>query len=180
MTQPEPKEASASRNSLLEAVESLLSEGRPLEVGAFELTADGKLRRRETGTPLVFSFDFRGIFIDVEVTTEVGGKVTLHATLGSVPYSVESPKARRAIRSIVAVAGKQPRGRLYFGDDQSLRLEASAEPPTPCTPAAVVATITAVLLDFIPILDILAAQMTVESRRPQAPVSPTGAKGNAA
>lgn len=176
MTQSEPSnEASASRNSLLEAVESLVSEGRPLEVGDFELTADGKLRRRSSDKPLAFSFDFRGIFIDVEVATGGGGAITLRAALGNLPFSAESPKARRAIRCIVAVAGQQQRGRLYLGEDQILRLEASAEPPAPCTPAAVVATIAALLLDFLPILNILAAQMTVRSPQPQ-----VSAKGTAA
>ena len=82
-------------------------------------------------------------------------RVRLTAELGKLPYSMEIGEGRRLIRRILHESARAPHGRIGLSEDDDIRLAAVSTPPAPFTPASLMATLTALLLDFQPYLDLL-------------------------
>lgn len=163
--EPEVKDGSGSvAVDLSSAIEAVTTQMSPLEVGSIELGEDGQIRRRADDVPLNFGFTYLGIEFTGIINTGDDAEVTLHAELGKLPFSIESSDGRRWSRHIIALGGNLPHGKLFLTDSQDMRLEAAWTPPSPRTPVSIIATITSLLLDFKPYLEILAEVLAPESQ----------------
>ena len=136
----------------------LLSEHAfPLEIGKLELCERGHVRLRDGTAPVAFAFAYLGIDFQVEVETAEQHAVALSARLGRVPFTVESPHNRRFVSRLVAQGGCSPNGRLRVDDYNMVCVEATKVPPAPRTPASIMATVVALLLELKPYLETLGA-----------------------
>jgi len=137
----------------------------PLKAGEIQLDAQGRIQARNEAMPLRFGFAYRGIEYDAAVETAPGPQagqqigpqmVRLTAELGKMPYTMEIGEGRRLIRRILCESTRAPHGGIGLGERDDMRLEAVSTPPEPFTPASLMATLTALLLEFQPYLDLLA------------------------
>lgn len=129
--------------------------GVPLRVGQIQIDEQGRIRRRDEPGPLRFEFAYRGVEYGAEVETAADPRVRLTAELGKLPYSIEIGDRRRLIRRILRASERAPRGRIVLSDSDDMRLEAASAPPEPFTPASLMATLAALLLELQPYLDLL-------------------------
>ncbi len=127
----------------------------PLKVGEIQVDDQGRIGPRDSAVPIYLSFAFRGVQYHAEVVTESEPRVRLTADLGKLPYSMEIGSGRHLIRRIVDASAQAYHGRINLSKDHDIRLEAVSTPPEPFTPASLMATLTALLFDFQPYLDLL-------------------------
>lgn len=127
----------------------------PLKVGDIRVDERGRIRPRDSTAPLRLGFAYRGVEYHAEVETAPEPRVRLTAELGKLPYSMEIGEGRRLIRRILDQCAHIPQGHIELSEDHDLRLEAISTPPEPFTPASLMATLTALLLDFRPYLELL-------------------------
>ncbi len=153
---PEHDEPTESAGAELAAT-AAWAKGRcfPLKVGEIRVDDRGRIRPRDSTAPLHLGFAYRGVEYHAEVETEPEPRVRLTADLGKLPYSMEIGEGRRLIRRILDESARTSHGRVALSEDDDLRLEAVSTPPEPFTPASLMATLTALLLDFQPYLDLL-------------------------
>ncbi|MHA1151743.1 MAG: hypothetical protein ACTSQ7_03600 [Alphaproteobacteria bacterium] len=142
-------------SELSAAVASIAGRCFPLEVGDFRVDERGRIRPRDSAVPLRLAFAYRGVEYHAEVETASEPQVRLTAELGKLPYSMEIGEGRRLIRRILDESARASHGRINLSKDDDLRLEAVSTPPEPFTPASLMATLTALLFDFQPYLDLL-------------------------
>jgi hypothetical protein len=128
----------------------------PLHVGEIELNGQGRIRARDDNEPLRFGFAYLGIEFRAEVETESQPRVKLIAEFGKLPYSMEIGDGRGLIRRILAASARVPHAQIGLSEFDDMRLEAESSPPSPFTPVSFMATVTALVLDFRPYLDLLA------------------------
>ncbi len=145
----------AERVSGLRDILALLAGGRSLQVGDLEFDEDGRIRLRSGDQPLRFAFAFRGVDFEAQIETVPEALITLSAELGKVPFSMEQGADRRITQRIVEATADLPCGRIEISQAQDMSLIATAQPPSPLTPASVMAAITTLLLDFGPYIDLL-------------------------
>jgi len=145
----------------------------PLEVGEIWIDERGRIRSRDDAAPLRLGFAYRGVEYRAEVETASEPRVRLTAELGKLPYSMEIGEGRRLIRCILHESARAPHGRIDLSEDDDIRLEAASTPPAPFTPASLMATLTALLFDFQPYLDLL-GQVLDDARRAMAADGPNG------
>ena len=145
----------------------------PLEVGEIWVDERGRIRSRNDAAPLHLGFAYRGVEYRAEVETASEPRVRLTAELGKLPYSMEIGEGRRLIRCILHESARAPHGRIDLSEDDDIRLEAASTPPAPFTPASLMATLTALLFDFQPYLDLL-GQVLDDARRAMAADGPNG------
>lgn len=70
-----------------------------------------------------FSFELDGIGVEVRrITHEKSDKVLISATIGRLPFSIESPERRDAIRTLVMATRRLPR--LHFSIDTAGKITA--------------------------------------------------------
>jgi hypothetical protein len=134
-------------------------------MGSFKVDGDGRIHGREPGVPLNFSFDYRGIQFDSVIEIEPQPRVRLSAELGRLPFSMQAGEGRRLSRRIVEATRALPHGRINLDELQDMHLQAECVPPTPLTPSSVIATVTAMLLDFKPYLVLLGQALEFGLRR---------------
>ncbi len=127
----------------------------PLKVGEVRVDERGRIRSRDDAAPLRLGFAYRGVEYRAEVETASEPRVRLTAELGKLPYSMEIGEGRRLIRRILHESARAPHGRIDLSEDDDIRLEAASTPPAPFTPASLMATLTALLFDFQPYLDLV-------------------------
>lgn len=147
------------------SVKDLARSGISARIGGFEVDGDGRIRSREPGLPLNFRFDYRGILFDSVVEFEPQPRVRLSAELGKLPFSMQAGEGRRWSQRIVAATRALPHGRINVDELQDMRLQAECVPPSPLTPSSVMATVTAMLLDFKPYLALLGQALEFGLRR---------------
>ena len=128
----------------------------PLRVGDIEIDGRGRIRARGDKGPLRFAFTYRGVEFGAEVATGAEPRVRLSAELGKLPYSMEIGHGRHTIRRILMASAQLPHGRIGLSDSDDMRIEAESSPPSPFTPASLMAAVAALLLDFRPYLDLVA------------------------
>ncbi len=143
----------------------------PLNVGEIWVDERGRIRPRDDAAPLRLGFAYRGVEYRAEVDTASEPQVRLTAELGKLPYSMEIGEGRRLIRRILHQSARAPHGRIGLSEDDDIRLEAAATPPVPLTPASLMATLTALLFDFQPYLDLL-GRVLDDARRAMAADDP--------
>lgn len=147
---------SVENTSGLRDIVSLLASGRsPFQIGDLGIGEDGRIRLRSGDRPLCFAFAFRGADFEARMETSPKALITLSAELGKVPYSMEQGTDRRATQRIVEATAGLPGGRIEISKSQDMSLVATAQPPSPLTPASVMAAITSLLLNFGPYIDLL-------------------------
>lgn len=139
----------------------------PVKVGEIQIDAQGRIQPRDSTVPLNLTFAYRGIHYHAEVETTSEPRVRLTADLGKLPFSMEIGAGRHLIRCILNSSARAYYGRINLSQDQDIFLEAESIPPEPFTPVSLMATLTALLLDFRPYLDLL-GQVLTESQRPKA------------
>ena len=127
----------------------------PLKVGEFEIDERGRIQPRDDTVPLRLGFAYRGVEYHAEVETVSEPLVRLTAELGKLPYSLEIGEGRRLVRRILDESARASHGRIDLSEGDDIRLEAVSTPPKPFTPASLMATLTALLIDFQPYLDLL-------------------------
>jgi hypothetical protein len=141
----------------------------PLRVGDIEIDGQGRIRARGDKGPLRFAFAYRGVEFGAEVATGTEPRVRLSAELGKLPYSMEIGHGRHTIRRILMASALLPHGRIGLSDSDDMRLEAESSPPSPFTPASLMAVVAALLLDFRPYLDLVARVLDGAQRIDPAP-----------
>ncbi len=153
---PELDGSAATSGSELSATAALVA-GRcfPIRVGEFRVDERGRIQRRDDAAPLRLGFAYRGVEYRAEVETASEPLVRLTADLGKLPYSLEIGEGRRLVRRILDQSAQAPHGGISLSEDDDIRLEAVSTPPEPLTPASLMATLTALLFDFQPYLEIL-------------------------
>lgn len=157
---PEDKARPSIVAELRAAVERFAERDTPLQVGELGVDEHGRLCPREAGTPLTFGFLYRGIGFNAEVRGAPDAHLSLNANLGKLPFSAELGVGRAETLRILADTAKLPRGQIVLSQDHDIQLCAESPAPTPLTPAAVMATLTALLLDFKPYIELLRASLT--------------------
>ncbi len=163
---------SVEDTSGLRGIVSLLATGRsPFQVGDLEMREDGRIRLRSGDRPRCFAFAYRGADFEARMETSPEALITLSAELGKVPYSMEQGTDRRATQRIVEATADLPGGRIEISESQDMSLVATAQPPSPLTPASVMAAITSLLLDFGPYIDLLRETLTGNQRQPRTSTS---------
>lgn len=145
-------------------VEVLAQTSSPVEVGEIEFGQEGVLRQRTSDKPLTFTFFYHGIKWAAAVPHDRDGPIKLTAVLGVIPYSIENAFGRRAAKAIVARA-HLPNGRLWIDDTTRVHIELSGTPPRPRTPVSVLSSVTAMLIDAKPYLDLLDVALRRSRRR---------------
>jgi hypothetical protein len=133
----------------------LVTRELPLEIGAVQVDDEGRLTARDRDAPLRFRFVYAEVPFAAEVSTGQTPLVRLAADFGALPYTIESPAARRWTLRLIQASAARKRGRLELTRDKEIRLRAEAVPPAPYTPVSIMATVTALLLDFKPMLELL-------------------------
>jgi len=149
---PEHAEGTSGLRDIL----ALITEDRsPFQVGDLVFNEDDRIRLRGDAQPLCFAFAFRGVDFEARMVTSPEALITLSAELGKVPYSIEQGADRRGTQRIVEATADMPNGRIEISGSQDMSLVATAQPPSPLTPASIMAAITSLLLDFGPYIDLL-------------------------
>ena len=136
----------------------------PLKVGEIQVDKQGRIQPRDSAAPLRLGFAYRGVEYHAEIDTASEPQVRLTADLGKLPYTMEIGEGRHLIRRILDQSACTAHGRIGLSEDNDMRLEAVSAPPEPFTPASLMATLTALLFDFQPYLDLL-GQVLDDARR---------------
>jgi len=153
------------------AVKQVAGAAFPLEVGSVSLGDDGHIRRSDEDRPLYFRFTACGITFDAHLDNKTA-PLRLRANLGKLPFSAESPDARRLARTVIAATDRLRRGHILLSAEQDMVLEGELNTPSPRTPVSVIATAVSLILDFKPYLDLLGEAVTVRRSQPQQPGEP--------
>src|SRR3546814_11433859 len=86
----------------------------------------------------VCSSDLCGVQFEAEIAGRTA-PLCLRANLGKLPYSAESPEARSLARVVLGASGRLRRGQILLTPDHDMMLEGEIAPPTPRTPARIIA-----------------------------------------
>ncbi|MDJ0896531.1 MAG: hypothetical protein QNJ92_15405 [Alphaproteobacteria bacterium] len=121
------------------AIEVLASESEPLELDSLAADADGLLCRSRAAKVLSFHFRFAGIAFDAMAAKADGlTRLLVSAPVGPVPYTVESPTARRFLLDTLRRPQRDGFGRLVMDHQGKVRLEAVLETDRSLCPAVLV------------------------------------------
>lgn len=155
----------------LSAVNRLAGAALPLEVGSLALGDDGHIRCTPGDRPLAFRFSACGVQFEASIAGR-GAPLRLRANLGKLPYSAESPEARSVTRSVLAATARLRRGHILLTAEHDMMLEGELAPPSPRTPAHVIATAVALVLEFQPYLALLGEAVALRRETPLPPEGP--------
>ncbi|MCG8593269.1 MAG: hypothetical protein MI785_02700 [Kiloniellales bacterium] len=161
-TTPQPIE------SAIPTIEALARQNLPLEFGAVELDAEGRVAPRDPQKPLQVRFHYLGVPFDIEISGAGSDEVRLAADLGELPYTAESPLGRRYAQRAILAAGALPHGRIFIDNRQHIRFEAACPRPSPLTISQVFAAIALMLLEALPYLRFLTEVLPQRSYRHRA------------
>ncbi len=146
-------------------IEALAKQNLPLEFGAVEVDALGRVRRRDPAKPLHFRFHYLGVPFDVEIPGAESTAIRLFSDFGELPYTAESPLGRHYAQQLVRLAAVLPHGRVLIDSRQHIRLEATCARPSPSTISHVFAAIAAMMLEALPYLRFLTEVLPQRSYR---------------
>jgi hypothetical protein len=135
----------------------------PIEVGHLSVSPAGQVATYPFPYTVAFDFVFHGVPFHAELPNKADAPLTLSAVLGILPYSAETVTGRRATLDILRLA-KPARGEITLETGGRIHARFSAPVPRPRTPVTVVATVSCLLLDVRPYLDLLAAAGAVRPR----------------
>ncbi len=169
---PELDGPTATAGTELSATAALVAGRRsPIKIGEYRVDEQGRIQPRDETEPLRLGFAYRGVEYHAVIETVSEPLVRLTAELGKLPYSLEIGEGRRLVRRILDGSARASHGRISLSEDDDIRLEATSTPPEPFTPASLMATLTALLLDFQPYLDLL-GRVLDDARRAKASDTP--------
>lgn len=149
------KDATPGRRNVPEAINLVSARDMSFDAGNLEVDKDGRLRPRDGDKPLCFRFEFAGAPFEVVVTAGEAPLVQVTGDLGILPYTIESPAARRWALRVISASSQMRRGCLELDSSYAIRLRAAAPPPAQRNPVTIMSTVTALLLDFKPWLELL-------------------------
>jgi hypothetical protein len=137
--------------ALPQAIDVLTGQPVPFPLKALAVDASGRIARREHGD-VVFSFAVVGTeFRACARSGAEGVQLAIEADLAKLPFSAESPAARRELQRL-ANETRLAHGRLLLVDQRQLSLATRVEVPTPATPVDVIAGLVAMVLELRPTL----------------------------
>lgn len=174
----EPGGGTGVPESAKTAVGELAGATLPLEVGSISVGEDGHIRCSNEDRPLAFRFTACGVQFEAEIASR-SAPLRLRADLGKLPFSAESPEARSLTRVVLGATGRLRRGHILLSSEHDMVLEGELAPPSPRTPASVIATAVALVLDFQPYLALLAEAVALRRVLPQPPASEDAAPAGA-
>lgn len=140
----------------------------PLEVGSLALGEDGHIQHGREDSPLHFRFTACGLDFEADLAGK-DAPLRLTAHLGKLPYTAQSPDGRRLARSVLAATDRLRRGQILLTENQDMILQGELTPPSPRTAVNVIATATALILDFKPYIDLMAEALNLYPQRPSEP-----------
>jgi hypothetical protein len=164
----EQSDDAAAQTSGTSTVKQMSGTALPLEVGSVVLGEDGHIRSNTEDRPISFRFTACGIEFEASLADR-RAPLRLSANLGKLPFSAESPDARRLARTVMAATDRLRRGHILLSPDQDMVLEGELNPPSPRTPANVIATAVALVLDFKPYIDLLGEAVALRRAPPRPP-----------
>jgi hypothetical protein len=150
----EPEGPGSIPESGKSALKGVANAPLPLEFGGVAIGEDGHIERTHQDRPLSFRFSACGVVFEAEIAGRTA-PLRLRADLGKLPYTAESPEARSLARIVLGASGRLRRGHILLTPEHDMVLEGELTPPSPRTPASVIATAVALVLDFQPYLDLL-------------------------
>lgn len=151
-----------SKVDLQSTVKLVSEQALPLEVGSVEVNDDGTLRARDSELPLDFTFNFLDIDFEVRVGGGNDGSLQVAATVGRLPYTAENGWARQFLGKVLTAASRLRRSRLTVDKQNRIVLRGEAVPPAPRTPMSVMATLTALVVEAKPYLEIIVEALALE------------------
>jgi hypothetical protein len=135
----------------------------PYEVGHLTVSDDGQVTVAYPATQAVaFDFVYRGVPFHAELPGDLAAPLSISAILGVLPYSAETAVGRQATLEILRLA-RPARGRVSLASEGRIYAQFSAPVPRPRTPVAVVATVSCLLIDLRPYMDLLTAAGAVRA-----------------
>jgi hypothetical protein len=137
--------------ALPQAIDVLTGQPVPFPLKALVVDASGRIARRET-SDVVFSFSVVGTeFRACARSSTDGVQLAVEADLALLPFSAESPAARRALQRLAAES-RLAQGRLVVVDHRQLALSTRLDVPAPAAPVDVIAGLVAMVLELRPYL----------------------------
>ena len=162
MTTPgAPAQTALAQAALPQAIDVLTGQAVPFPLKALAVDASGRIARREHGE-VVFSFavvgtEFRACARSADARAGAGGvQIAVEADLARLPFSAESPDARRELQRLAAES-RLAQGRLVLVDQRQLSLSTRIDVPAPASPVDVIAGLVAMVLELRPYLTRIAA-----------------------
>jgi hypothetical protein len=144
--------------ALPQAIDVLTGQPVPFPLKALAIDHSGRISRREA-SEVVFSFSVVGTeFRACARTAPDCVRVAVEADLAPLPFSAESPGARRALQRIASET-RLAHGRLLLVDHRQLALSTRVDVPTPASPSDVIAGLVGMILELRPHLEHIASLM---------------------
>ncbi|MGB0669902.1 MAG: hypothetical protein ACPGNT_00260 [Rhodospirillales bacterium] len=109
--------------------------------------------------PINFNFSYLGFLFAVRAEKGEDGKASelrFHAYLGNLPYTAEKGANRVNAMAIIRAAVRSRGGRFRFTQQQKILMMATLEIKEDLTPEVLVGTITRLILEVKPYLEMLA------------------------
>lgn len=156
----EPSESEAGKTAEPSTVKKVAEAALPLEVGSLALGEDGHIQHGREDSPLHFRFTACGLDFEADLAGK-DAPLRLTAHLGKLPYTAQSPNGRRLARSVLAATDRLRRGQILLTENQDMILQGELTPPSPRTAVNVIATATALILDFKPYIDLMAEALNL-------------------
>ncbi len=169
----EPSESEAGKSAGPSTVKKVAEAALPLEVGSLALGEDGHIQHGREDSPLHFRFTACGLDFEADLAGK-DAPLRLTAHLGKLPYTAQSPDGRRLARSVLAATDRLRRGQILLTENQDMILQGELTPPSPRTAVNVIATATALILDFKPYIDLMAEALNLHPPRPSEPKNAEG------
>lgn len=163
----EPASADGDRESVKSALRQVADAPLPLEIGSVAIGADGHIACAREDRPLSFRFSACGVEFEASLADR-RAPLRLRAQLGKLPYSAQSPEARSLARTVLGATARLRNGHILLTPEHDMVLAAELMPPDPRTPASVIATAVALVLDFRPYLQLLGEAVALHRDLPPA------------
>ncbi len=145
---------SASKTKIL--MEITAGEGAARPMGAVGIDESGQLFRKNEDGIYNFTFAYMGYTFAVRAEAEPGHtRMRIHALLGNVPYSAESPSLRVNMMAVAEAAGRALGGRIHVNREQRVLYFDEFHFDETLTPQALMTKSVAFLLSAKPYLEIL-------------------------
>ncbi|MBL8836640.1 MAG: hypothetical protein JNL66_10360 [Alphaproteobacteria bacterium] len=137
--------------ALPQAVDVLTGQTVPFPLRALSIDSAGRIVRRDHADA-VFGFAVAGTAFRACARERAGGiQVAVEADLATLPFSAESPGARRELRELAAEA-RLSNGRLLVVDHRTVALSTAIDVPGPASPVDVITHLVALVLELRPYL----------------------------
>lgn len=109
--------------------------------------------------PATFAFHCYGVGFEAAVVHDAddAARLVITGDLGTMPFSAESPVARRYMHAVVDAGGELPYATITLSKKQSIAVRGSMTFPGHPSPALVAAGTAAIVIAAKPVIDLVAA-----------------------